>query len=133
MVFNERAEAVDRPGSLLPRARLIRLLVSGRAPATATTRLRSGAEVFNNTDYPDWDTAQRALANYITHRNGADRDRRVAALERKHRVAAEPACASSRHRWIGEITCGPKRVLLVEWSVIRSAALERDTEGYLAR
>ena len=44
--------------------------------------------VFNNTDYPDWDTAQRAVATYITHRNGADRDRRIAALERKHRVAA---------------------------------------------
>ncbi len=44
--------------------------------------------VFNNTDYHDWDTAPRAVANYITHRNGADRDRRVAALERKHRVAA---------------------------------------------
>ncbi len=26
--------------------------------------------VFNNTDYPDWDTAQRAVAAYITHRNG---------------------------------------------------------------
>jgi transposase len=44
--------------------------------------------VFNNTDYPDWDTAQRALANYITHRNGRDHDRRITALERKHRVAA---------------------------------------------
>ena len=44
--------------------------------------------VFNNTDYPDWDTAQRAVANYITHRNGDDRDRRIAALERKHRIAA---------------------------------------------
>jgi transposase len=44
--------------------------------------------VFNNTDYPDWNTAQRALADHITHRNGADRDRRIAALERKHRVAA---------------------------------------------
>lgn len=44
--------------------------------------------VFNNTDYPDWLTAQRAVADYITHRNGADRDRRIAALERKHRVAA---------------------------------------------
>ena len=32
--------------------------------------------VFNNTDYRDWDTAQRAVADYITHRNGADRDRR---------------------------------------------------------
>jgi transposase len=44
--------------------------------------------VFNNTDYGDWDTAQRAVADYITHRNGTDRDRRIAALERKHRVAA---------------------------------------------
>jgi transposase len=44
--------------------------------------------VFNNTDYGDWETAQRAVADYITHRNGADRDRRIAALERKHRVAA---------------------------------------------
>ena len=44
--------------------------------------------VFNNTDYPDWDTAQRAVAAYITHRNGTDRDRRIAALERKHRIAA---------------------------------------------
>ena len=44
--------------------------------------------VFNNTDYPDWDTAQRAVADYITHRNGTDRDRRIAALERKHRIAA---------------------------------------------
>jgi hypothetical protein len=38
--------------------------------------------VFNNTDYRDWDTAQRAAADYITHRNDAERDRRIAALER---------------------------------------------------
>ena len=44
--------------------------------------------VFNNTDYPDWDAAQRALADYITHRNGTDRDRRIAVIERKHRIAA---------------------------------------------
>ncbi|MGZ4247070.1 MAG: hypothetical protein ACXVUE_02015 [Solirubrobacteraceae bacterium] len=44
--------------------------------------------VFNNTDYRDWDTARRAVADYITHRNGRDHDRRIAALERKHRVAA---------------------------------------------
>jgi transposase len=44
--------------------------------------------VFNNTDYPDWVTAQKALADYITHRNGRDHDRRIAALERKYRVAA---------------------------------------------
>ncbi len=44
--------------------------------------------VFNNTDYPDWQTAQRALADYITYRNGRDQDRRIAALERRHRIAA---------------------------------------------
>jgi len=44
--------------------------------------------VFNSTDYPDWNTAQRALADYITHHNGRDHDRRIAVLERKHRVAA---------------------------------------------
>jgi hypothetical protein len=44
--------------------------------------------VFNNTDYPDWPTAQKALADYITHRNGRDHDRRIAVLERKHRIAA---------------------------------------------
>ncbi len=44
--------------------------------------------VFNNTDYPDWPTAQRAVADYITHRNGRDHDRRIAALERRHRIAA---------------------------------------------
>jgi len=43
---------------------------------------------FNNTDYRDWNAAQHAVADYITHRSGADRDRRVAALERKHRFAA---------------------------------------------
>lgn len=37
---------------------------------------------------PDWHSAQRAVAGDITHRNGADRDRRIAAPERKHRVAA---------------------------------------------
>jgi hypothetical protein len=36
---------------------------------------------------PDWDTAERALGDYITHRNGRDNDRLTAALERKHRVA----------------------------------------------
>jgi transposase len=43
--------------------------------------------VFNNSDYPDWDTAARALADHITYRNGRDHDRRIATLERKHRVA----------------------------------------------
>jgi transposase len=44
--------------------------------------------VFNNSDYPDWHTAARALADHITYRNGRDHDRRIAALERKHRIAA---------------------------------------------
>jgi DDE superfamily endonuclease len=44
--------------------------------------------VFNNTDYPDWAAAQHALADNITHRNGRHQDRRIAVLERKHRVAA---------------------------------------------
>jgi hypothetical protein len=44
--------------------------------------------VFNNTDYRDRDTARRALADYVTHRNGRDQDRRIAALERRHRIAA---------------------------------------------
>ena len=44
--------------------------------------------VFNNTDYRDWDTAQRALADYITHRNGATATAGSPRLERKHRVAA---------------------------------------------
>jgi hypothetical protein len=44
--------------------------------------------VFNNTDYRDWALAQRALADYITHRNGRDHDRRIAVLEPRHRVAA---------------------------------------------
>ncbi len=44
--------------------------------------------VFNNSDYPDWDTARKAVADHITYRNGKDHDRRIAVLERKHRVAA---------------------------------------------
>jgi hypothetical protein len=44
--------------------------------------------VFNNTDYLDWDAAAHALAAHVVHRNGPDRDRRIAALERRHRIAA---------------------------------------------
>lgn len=44
--------------------------------------------VFNNTDYPDWPTAQTALARHVTHRNGPDRDRRIRILERKLLIAA---------------------------------------------
>lgn len=44
--------------------------------------------VFNNTDYLDWASAQRALADHITYRNGRDHNRRIAALERRHRIAA---------------------------------------------
>jgi hypothetical protein len=44
--------------------------------------------VFNNTDYLDWDAAAHALAAHVVHRNGPDRDRRVAVLERRHLIAA---------------------------------------------
>jgi hypothetical protein len=44
--------------------------------------------VFNNTDYLDRANAQRALADHITDRNGPDPDRRIAALQRRHRIAA---------------------------------------------
>jgi transposase len=44
--------------------------------------------VVNNADYLDWDSFAHALARHIQHRNGADRDRRIAALERKLTVAA---------------------------------------------
>jgi transposase len=44
--------------------------------------------VVNNADYLDWDAFAHALAAHIQHRNGPDRDRRIAALERKHTVAA---------------------------------------------
>ena len=54
---------------------------------------------FNNTDYRYWDAARCAVADYITHRNGADRDPRVAALERKHRVAACTHYGSNL--WVG--------------------------------
>jgi hypothetical protein len=43
---------------------------------------------YSSTDYPDWHTARRALADHVTYRNGRDHDRRITALERKHRVAA---------------------------------------------
>ena len=58
-------------------------------PATSTgsraTSDQSQKFVFNKPTTP---TAQRAVDDYITRRNGTDRDRRIAALERKHRIAA---------------------------------------------
>jgi transposase len=44
--------------------------------------------VVNNTDYLDWESFQHALAAHVRHRNGADRDRRVAERERRLMVAA---------------------------------------------
>jgi hypothetical protein len=44
--------------------------------------------VVDNADYLDWDSFAHALARHVQHRNGADRDRRIAALERKLMVAA---------------------------------------------
>lgn len=44
--------------------------------------------VVSNADYLDWDAFAHALARHVQHRNGPDRDRRVAALERKVTIAA---------------------------------------------
>ena len=61
-------------------------------PATSTgsraTSEQSQKFVFNKPTTPCWDTARRAVDDYITHRKGTDRDRRISALERKHQIAA---------------------------------------------
>jgi transposase len=44
--------------------------------------------VVAGTDYLDWDAFAFALARHITYRNGDHRDRRLAAAETRHRVAA---------------------------------------------
>jgi len=44
--------------------------------------------VVSNADYLDWDAFAHALARHIQHRNGPDRDRRIAALESKLMIAA---------------------------------------------
>jgi transposase len=41
-----------------------------------------------NADYLDWDAFAFALARHVTYRNGDHRDRRLAAAETKHRIAA---------------------------------------------
>ena len=44
--------------------------------------------VVNNADYLDWDAFAHALAHHVRHRNGPDRDRRIAERERKLMIAA---------------------------------------------
>jgi transposase len=44
--------------------------------------------VVAGTDYLDWDAFAFALARHITYRNGDHRDRRLAAAETRHRIAA---------------------------------------------
>jgi transposase len=44
--------------------------------------------VVSNADYLDWGAFAHALAGHVQHRNGPDRDRRIAALERKLTIAA---------------------------------------------
>ncbi len=44
--------------------------------------------VVNNTDYLDWDAFAHALARHVCYRNGDHRNRRLAAAEAKHRIAA---------------------------------------------
>ena len=44
--------------------------------------------VVANADYIDWDAFGYALANHVRYRNSDHRDRRIAATEARHRVAA---------------------------------------------
>jgi len=44
--------------------------------------------VVANADYLDWDAFAFALARHVTYRNGDHRDRRIAAAEARHRIAA---------------------------------------------
>ena len=44
--------------------------------------------VVANADYPDWESFAFALARHVTYRNGDHRDRRLAAAEARHRIAA---------------------------------------------
>lgn len=44
--------------------------------------------VVANADYPNWESFAFALARHITYRNGDHRDRRLAAAETRHRIAA---------------------------------------------
>ena len=44
--------------------------------------------VCKNADYLDWDAFGHALADHVRHRNGDERERRLAAAEARHRIAA---------------------------------------------
>jgi transposase len=44
--------------------------------------------VIKNADYLDWDAFAHTLARYVSYRNGPHRDRRLAELEAKLRIAA---------------------------------------------
>jgi len=44
--------------------------------------------VVANADYLDWDAFGYALANHVRYRNGDHRDQRLAAAERRLRIAA---------------------------------------------
>ena len=63
-------------------------LLGAKAAATAALLLTINEFVVSNADYLDWDAFAHALARPIQHRNGPDRDRRIAALERKLTIAA---------------------------------------------
>jgi len=47
-----------------------------------------GQFCFGNADYLDWEAANWALARHVRYRNGPHRDRRLAELEKRHRIAA---------------------------------------------
>lgn len=47
-----------------------------------------GEFVVKNTDYPDWPTLAKAMAEHIRYRNGPHRDRRLIQAERHLLIAA---------------------------------------------
>jgi transposase len=44
--------------------------------------------VVNNSDYPDWDTLRKAMADHIQYRNGPHRDERLLKAKRHLLIAA---------------------------------------------
>ena len=46
-----------------------------------------GEFVVKNADYESWEELAGAMARHISYRNGPHRDRRLAAVERRRRVA----------------------------------------------
>jgi len=73
---------------LLEEARLSFQRLTG-PPAFARSHLPADPRIrVQQHRLPRLASAQRGLADHVTHGNGRDHDRRIAALERRHRIAA---------------------------------------------